>query len=205
MLPWKLLTPNCCYLSKIFFKKSKIEDRYVNQYHKAPSTNGAVIFDKLVYPKYVSYTKFERSLYKLNCIKFNKLYLYYFKIHIPFHFLPKAKCLVFQDTAEADFPFFTISGRFDAPKSEVHPPVWDTGLNAVRFRHAGLEPEAHSSSVFSTHGMHLLLVMDLSWSPHANSGVVRPCQSVRRKNGGIIMYPNYVTYPVVRLSDWFTL
>lgn len=95
----------------------------MNQYHKAPSTNGDVIFDKLVYTKYVSYTKFERSLYKLNCIKFNKFYLYSFKIHIPFFFLLKEKCLVFQDTAKADFPFFTISGRFDAPKSEAHPPV----------------------------------------------------------------------------------
>lgn len=75
----------------------------------------------------------------------------------------------------------------------------------MRFRHAGLEPEVHSSSVFSTHGMHLLLVMDLSWSSHANSGVAWPCQSMRRKNGGIIMYPNYVSYPVVRLSDGFTL
>ncbi len=84
--------------------------------------------------QYVSYTKFERSLYKLNCIKFNKFYYILLKYISLSFFLPKEKCLVFQDTAKADFPFFTISGRFDAPKSEVHPPVWDTGLDAVRFR-----------------------------------------------------------------------
>lgn len=84
--------------------------------------------------------------------------------------MPEAEHLVRTMHKQA-FPLFSISGEgLDAPQSEL----LSRGLDTVIFSHAGLEPEVHSSSVFSAHGVHLLLMMDLSWFPHANSGVVRP-------------------------------